>query len=148
MVAVVCPISKKQTFLVATDGSEYSKIAIREAINLAKICSSKLIAVSVIKTNLEFESVLPQLVEKEEQVALRHLASVRNQAERQGVDCETFVSLSEEPYQDIIDHAVNKKADMIIMGTHGKTGLKRLMMGSVTERVIGHSKVAVLVVKA
>jgi len=145
MAVMVCPISKRQTFLVASDNSEYSKHAIREAIRLAKICSSKLITVSVVKTNLEFDTVLPQLVEKEEQAALRHLEAVRKQAERQGVDCEIVVSLSEEPYQDIIDRAINKKADMIVMGTHGKTGIIRLMMGSVTAKVIGHAPCNVLV---
>jgi hypothetical protein len=49
------PITKMETLLVATDGSELSKNAIREAMKLAKACSSKLIAVSVVQTNLEFE---------------------------------------------------------------------------------------------
>jgi len=145
MSALVCPVAKMKTLLVASDGSKFSKNAIREAIDIAKICSSKLIVVSVVKTNLEFESVIPQVVEKEEKEVTKHLELVRNQAEKEGVDCEAVVSLSEEPYQDIIDRAAKHKANMIIMGTHGRTGMKRLMMGSVTAKVIGHAPCNILV---
>ena len=145
MNALVCPVAKREILLIASDGSEFSINAIREAINLAKICSSKLIAVSVIKTNLEFESILPQVVEKDEQKAIKHLESVKAQAKKEGVDCTTIVTLSEEPYQDIVDHASKNNVDMIIMGTHGKTGMKRLMMGSVTAKVIGHAPCNILV---
>jgi nucleotide-binding universal stress UspA family protein len=51
------------------------------------------------------------------------------------------------PYEVIVNRAKEKKADLIVMGSHGRTGLKRLLMGSVTERVIGHAECAVLVVK-
>ena len=145
MNALLCPVAKRETLLIASDGSEFSINAIREAINLAKICSSKLIAVSVVKTNLEFESILPQVLEKDEQKAIKHLESVKAQAKKEGVDCTTVVTLSEEPYQDIVDHASKNNVDMIIMGTHGKTGMKRLMMGSVTAKVIGHAPCNILV---
>ena len=143
---IVCPVAKMETLLVATDGSQYSKTAIRETISLAKKCSSKLVAISVVKTNPEFESVVPQVIEKVEKEAREHLESVKNQASKEGVTCETIVSRSEEPYQDIVDQASKNRVDMIIMGTHGRTGLKRLMMGSVTARVIGHAPCKVLVV--
>jgi nucleotide-binding universal stress UspA family protein len=146
MNALVCPTARIEKLMIATDGSQYSESAIREAISLAKICSSNLIAVSVVKTNLEFDSVLPQFVEKAEQEAIKHLESVKAQAAKEGVNCTTIVSLSEEPYEDIVRHASKNNADMIIMGTHGKTEMKRLMMGSVTAMVIGHAPCNVLVV--
>jgi hypothetical protein len=146
MNGLVCPTAKIEKLMVATDGSEYSESAIREAINLAKICSSNLIAVSVVKTNLEFETVLTQFVEKEEQEAIKHLEAVKAQAAKEGINCMTIVSLSEEPYEDIVRHASKNNVDMIIMGTHGKTEMKRLMMGSVTARVIGHAPCNILVV--
>jgi len=145
MDTLVCPTARIEKLMVATDGSKYSESAIREAISLAKICSSNLIAVSVVKTNLEFDSVLPQFVEKAEQEAIKHLESVKAQATKEGVNCITVVSLSEEPYEDIVRHASKNNADMIIMGTHGKTEMKRLMMGSVTAMVIGHAPCNVLV---
>jgi hypothetical protein len=146
MNALVCPTARIEKLMVATDGSKYSESAIREAISLAKICSSNLIAVSVVKTNLEFDSVLPQFVEKAEQDAIKHLESVKAQATKEGVNCITLVSLSEEPYEDIVRHALKNNVDMIIMGTHGRTDMKRLMMGSVTALVIGHAPCNVLVV--
>lgn len=145
MGAIACPISKRQTLMVASDGSDFSDNAIQQAIYLAKICSSRLIAISVVKTNLEFESVLPHIVEKEEGEAFKHLESAKGKAAEEGVECEIIVTLGEEPYQDIIRHAERNTVDMIIMGTHGRTGLKRLMMGSVTAKVIGHAPCNILV---
>ncbi len=142
----VCPIAKMEKLLVATDGSVFSKSAVREAVNLAKICSGKLYVVSVVKTNLEYESIVPQIVEKEEEKMRQHLGSVKDRASKEGLDCEIISHRSEEPYQDIVDEAEKNQADMIIMGTHGRTGLKRLMMGSVTAKVIGHATCNVLVV--
>ena len=145
MNALVCPAIRMEKLMVATDGSECSESAIREAINLAKICSSTLIAVSVVKTNLEFDSVLPQFVEKAEQEAIKHLESVKAQAKKEGVNCMTIVSLGEEPYEEIVRHASKNNVDMIIMGTHGETEMKRLMMGSVTAKVIGYAPCNILV---
>ena len=141
-----CPIAKMEKLLIATDGSEYSKSALREAINLAKICSSKLIAVSIVKTNPEFEDLVPQVIDKIEKEASEHLDSIKKMASKESIDCEIMLHLSEEPYQDIIDEAAKNQVNIIIVGTHGRTGLKRLMMGSVTAKVIGHSPCNVLVV--
>jgi hypothetical protein len=146
MKGMVCPVARMEKLLVATDGSIFSENAIREAINLAKTCSSKLIAVSVVKTNPEFEDLVPLVVEKAEKEVREHLESIKNRASREGVDCKIVVHRSEEPFQDIVNDAAKNKVDMVIIGTHGRTGLKRLMMGSVTAKVIGHAPCKVLVV--
>jgi nucleotide-binding universal stress UspA family protein len=67
-------------------------------------------------------------------------------AEKQGVTLETMI-LSGRPDEGIVKAAEFKGASLIIVGSHGRTGLKRLLMGSVAERVIGHAKCPVLVVK-
>lgn len=144
--AQICPTSRPEKLLLPTDGSEFSEGAIREAISLAKSCSSKLIAVSVIETNPEYETLAPQLVEKAEKEARQHLESVKARAEKEGVQCETIARHGDEPYKYIIDEAEKNKVSMIIMGRRGRTGLKRLMMGSVTARVIGHAPCNVVVV--
>ena len=146
MNGLVCPTARMEKLMVATDGSDYSESAIREAINLAKVCSSKLFVVSIVTTNLEFETVVPQVMEKDEKEAREHLKSVKSRAAKEGIDCDVIVRLSENPFQDIIALAEKNKVNMIIVGTHGRTGLKRLMMGSVTAKVIGHSPCNVLVV--
>ena len=146
MKGMICPVARMEKLLVATDGSKFSKSAIREAISLAKTCSSKLIAVSVVTTNVEFEDLVPQVVAKAEREVREHLESIKNKALKEGVDCEIVIHRSEEPFRDIVNDAAKNKVDMIIIGTHGRTGLKRLMMGSVTAKVIGHAPFKVLVV--
>lgn len=142
----VCPFDRLGKLLLATDGSKFSEGAIREALSLSKQCSSKLIAMSVIKTNLEFEMTMLQVIEKEEEEASKHLASIKAKASKEGIDCKTITVHGEEPYQEIVDVAARNQVDMIIMGRHGRTGLLKLMMGSVTARVIGHAPCNVLVI--
>ena len=142
----VCPIGGLGKLLLATDGSKMSENAVREAINLAKTCGSKLYVISVIEVNPEFEALAPGLVEKVEKETRKHVDSVKTKASKEGIDCETIVHEGEEPYQNIVDEAAKKKIEMIIMGRHGRKGLERLMMGSVTAKVIGHSTCKVLVI--
>lgn len=142
----LCPITKLEKLLLSTDGSEFSEGAIREAISLAKTCSSKLFAVSVVETNPEYETLAPNLVEKEIEKAKGFLDSIKKRASKEGVDCETVVRQGEDSYQYVVEEASRNSAEMIIMGRRGRTGLKRLVMGSVTAKVIGHAPCNVLVV--
>jgi nucleotide-binding universal stress UspA family protein len=142
----ICPVARIENLLLCTDGSEFSEGAVREAISLAKTCSSRLFALSVVQTNPEYETMAPQLVEKEIEKAGTHLDGVKERASREGVNCETIVRQGEDSYRYIVEEAAKRKAGMIIMGRRGRTGLKRLMMGSVTAKVIGHAPCNVLVV--
>ena len=142
----ICPVVNTEKLLLATDGSQFGEGAIREAIRLAKKCSSKLTAISVIETNPEYETIAPQLLEKSEKAAREHLESVKTQAKKEGVDITTTILEGEDSYNYISEEAAKNKISMIIMGRRGKTGLKRLVMGSTTARVIGHAPCNVLVV--
>ncbi|MBI5049606.1 MAG: universal stress protein, partial [Nitrospirae bacterium] len=142
----ICPSTRLEKLLLSTDGSEFSEGAIREAINLAKTCSSKLFAISVVETNPEYDALAPQLVEKVEKETRQHLETVKSRTSKEGVECEIIVRQGEEPYKYIVEEADKNRVDMIVMGRRGRTGLKRLMMGSETARVIGHSACNVLVV--
>ncbi len=144
--AEICPVVNTEKLLLATDGSQFSEGAIREAIRLAKRCSSQLSALSVIETNPEYETIAPQLLEKAEKSAQDHLRSVKEQAKKEGVDCSTNILEGEDSFNYIADEAAKNKISMIVMGRRGKTGLKRLVMGSTTARVIGHAPCNVLVV--
>jgi nucleotide-binding universal stress UspA family protein len=146
MDGTICPITKLENLLLSTDRSEFSEGAVREAINLAKICSSRLFAMSVVETNPEYETIAPQLVEKEIEKARTYLASVRERASKENVNCEIVVRQGEDSYRYVVDEAAKRHAEIIIMGRRGRTGLKRLMMGSVTAKVIGHAPCNVLVV--
>lgn len=143
----VCPIMERiERLLLATDGSEYSEGAVRESINLAKTCGSKLYALSVIEVNPELEALAPGLVEKEEKQRGEHLKAVKSKASKEGVDCEIALYRGGEPYESIVDEAAKNKVGMIIMGRYGRTGLGRLMMGSTTAKVIGYTLCRVMVV--
>ncbi len=142
----ICPTVNTEKLLLATDGSSFSEGAIREAIRLAKQCSSKLSALSVIETNPEFETIAPQLLEKAEKTTREHLESVKARAKKEGVECATSILEGEDSYNYISAEAAKSKTSMIIMGRRGKTGLRRLAMGSTTARVIGHAPCNVLVV--
>lgn len=146
MAQLCCPTTKLQKLLLSSDGSEFSSGAIREAIKFAKACSGKLYVMAVVEANEEFEALAPQLVEKEENKIREHLENVKAQAAKEGVDCETIAHHGDDPYRLIVEDAAKKKVDLIIMGRRGRTGLKRLMMGSVTAKVIGHSPCKVLVI--
>ncbi len=141
-----CPKEKIGSLLLVTDGSEFSEGAVREGIRLAKTCGSKITALTVIEFNPELEALAPDFVEKMETEEGAYIKSVKERAEKEGVTCETLIKRSESPYAQIVDEASGLKADMIVMGRRGRAGLKRLLMGSVTAKVVGHSPVNVLVV--
>ena len=144
--ADICPTTRIQKLLLSTDGSEHSEGAIREALRLAKSCSTSLAVMTVVETNPEFGALAPQLVEKSEKAARQHLDSVKERARKESVDVETIVHEGEDSYREIVDEAARRKTTTIVMGRRGRTGIKRLMMGSTTARVIGHAPCNVLVV--
>jgi len=144
-----CPVAKMERLLVASDGSEFSEGAIREALNLAKTCSSKLYVISVAQEPdiREFADSYPlAAVEKLEKAVREHLESVQERAGKEGVSCEIILGRGPVPSKLIIEEAAKNNVELIIMGRHGRTGLTRIMMGSVTAKVIGDAPCKVMIV--
>ncbi len=139
------PVGRFERFLVATDGSEFSAGAVREALSMAKKCGARVRIVSVVASE-EYESFGEQLLKKELDTARQHLDKVATQAVAAGVACETQVVQASEIYQEIVHEAERMQADLIVMGRRGRRGLARLMLGDVTFNVIGHARCSVLVV--
>ena len=148
MVKQVCPTPGFERLLVATDGSRFSAAAVEEAIKIASVCSSTLYAVLVIEVTAEIEMWDSQSADKLEKDMRNYLNGIKATAARAGVKCEIILHLGDEPYKDIVSEAKKRKVSTIIMGSHGRTGLTRLLMGSVVSRVIGHAPCKVLVVPA
>ena len=146
MNANICPLDPMERLLVATDGSEVSRGAVAAALQFAKRYSVELIAVAQVLTNLEYEGAVPWVIEQAEKEMRHRLEAVKDMAEEAGVDCEIIVRRGEDPSEEIVAEAVGHKVDMIVMGTHSRTGIKRFIVGSVTEHVIGHAPCKVLVV--
>ncbi|MBI4685693.1 MAG: universal stress protein [Nitrospirae bacterium] len=133
--------------LLATDGSKYSYAATDRAIDFAKSYGGGLKIISVVDVPTEFYAEAPKVVEDLTIKAKEFVANVRNKAEASNVEAITFTGEG-DAYKLITDLARKEKTDVIFMGSHGRTGLKRLLMGSVTEKVIGHAPCPVLIVKS
>jgi nucleotide-binding universal stress UspA family protein len=136
-----------EKILVATDGSRYSKIAAERAIDFAKSYGGELRVVSVVDVPAEFYAEAPDALDDMIYKAKGFAKDVRMLAESAGVKSESFVGEG-EAYQIITDLARKQEANVIVMSSHGRTGLKRLLMGSVAEKVIGHAPCPVLIVRA
>ena len=144
----VCPLTKGERILVGMDGSKYSEKALDQAISMAKVCNSTLFAISVIDMHPESLGVAYELEEKMSKEAGEILERAKDKAAKENIPCETIVHMGTPPHKLIVQEAAEKNIDLIILGTHGRTGLKKLLMGSVAERVIGHAACPVLVTPA
>jgi len=141
-----CGLIKHQNILIATDGSIYSERALDQGITLAQSCNSKLYIIHAIDLNPEYLALSPKLEEKMENDGVDLLEKAKKKAVGAGIRCETIFTKSEPPYKAIVTTAKDKEIDLIVMGSHGRNAISRLMMGSVTRLVIGHAPCAVLVV--
>ena len=142
--------------LVATDGSTLSKKAISAAVELAVLSGAELIAVKVAPRFIQsyFEgAVLINAAEVAKiekawaQSAQKVLDAVSKTAKAKGVNAKSIVVKSDIVSDALISVATKQKADLIVMASHGRNGIKRLLMGSETQQVLTHSKVPVLVVR-
>ncbi len=136
-----------KNIVLAYDGSKFSNKALQEAISLAKSSGGSLLILSVVDITDEFESEAPGLTDKMTEKLLKSAQKALGKAVASKVKAKVEVHVG-DAYEMIVDIAKKKKADVIVMGSHGRTGLTRLLMGSVTSRVIGHAPCSVLVVKA
>jgi len=135
-----------QRVLVATDGSKQCKPAVERAIDFARSYGGDITVVSIVDVPAEFYAEAPQVVEDLVHKAKGYVEEVKKQAETSGVKVESFVKEG-EAYQAIVDLAKDRDVNIIVMGSHGRTGLKRLLMGSVAEKVIGYAPCPVLVTR-
>lgn len=141
-----------RNIMVATDGSELVKKAVATAIEIAKLSEAKLYAVYVIAYQ-GISTIYPKDAGWEK-AALDYFriegkeatAYVENAGRAQNVGVESVI-LEGNPAHEIIDFAEKNDIDLIVMGTLGKTGIERFLLGSVAENVVRHSKKAVLVVR-
>ncbi|HMK44927.1 MAG TPA: universal stress protein [Dissulfurispiraceae bacterium] len=132
--------------LVATDGSRFSKVAEAKAIDFAKAYGARLHIIMAVDLPDELYGEAFDVVEKMIQEAKVYLERVRAAAEQKGVATE--VAVREGHTSDtIIAYAQERNIETLVLGSHGRTGLRRLLMGSVAENVIRTSRWPVLVVK-
>jgi nucleotide-binding universal stress UspA family protein/uncharacterized membrane protein YfcA len=142
----ISPLGRFERFLVASDGSEFSAAAVREAIGMARKCNAQLNVMSLVATGVEHEALGESILKQEMETAQRHLDGIKEQAAGAGVACETHLIHGQTVDREIVDLADRLKVDLIVMGRRGRRGLARLMLGHATAQVIGLAHCNVLVV--
>jgi len=145
--------------LVPLDGSKLAECALPHVEELAKGCGTeKVILVSVterVQGYRAFEDpsqplgqqLAPEAVGKEEKQAQRYLGRIAKAMEAKGIKVDTEVLLG-DPAEEIVIYAKHPGCDIIVMSSHGRSGLSRWTHGSVADRVFRGSPVPVLMVRA
>lgn len=142
--------------LVTTDGSSLSKKAVASAVQLASLTGAELVAVRVIPHYPQsyFEGSLPlsmlEIGKIEKQWAddaQSAVDAVKKAADAKDVKIKTVVVKSDVVSDAIINTAKKQKAELIVMASHGRRGIKRLLLGSETQQVLTHSAIPVLVLR-
>jgi nucleotide-binding universal stress UspA family protein len=91
------------------------------------------------------EDTEPEFNAATEQHADKFLAFISDAARSAGVPCSVAQVVSDDPYEAILQTAKERKCDLIIMASHGRRGLKGMLLGSETQKVLVHSDIPVLV---
>ncbi|MFZ5568294.1 MAG: universal stress protein [Pseudomonadota bacterium] len=142
--------------LVATDGSTLSKKAVSSAIALAQLNGAELVALKVVprypQSYFEGGLALPlsDINKIEKQWATHGQAvvdAVAKAAKAKGLTAKAVIVKSDLVSDAIIGTAKKNKCDLIVMASHGRKGIKRLLLGSETQQVLTHSHIPVLVLR-
>ena len=147
---MVQKIQEVKRILIPTDGSDYSMRAAVLGISMGKLLGAEVTVIYVIDTvSLEQISKLSERdgVESElKQDGERYFRYIRSLAEEEGVKIATLMSKG-RPFEQIVYQAKSLGISLIVMGTYGRRGTDRILIGSVAERVIEYSPCPVLVVR-
>ena len=141
--------------LIPSDGSELSKKAVDHGIRLAKALNAKVTAVSVSEPFHIF-AVEPGMVtdtpdeykKRVAALAAKYLKAAKDAATAAGVACDVVQVEHEHPYETIIDTARKRGCDAIVMASHGRRGVSAVVLGSETVKVLTHSNIPVVIVRA
>jgi nucleotide-binding universal stress UspA family protein len=141
--------------LIATDGSALAEKAVSHGVSLAKSVGAKVTALIVEAPFNVYnvpESKVRQMseafarhAEHTKQHAARVLGHVACAAKAASVPCETMQLEHDQPYQAIITTAKDKGCDIIVMASHGRSGISAFLLGSVTNKVLTHTNIPILV---
>ena len=142
--------------MLATDGSKLSQKAVKSAIDMASKFNAELVAVKVIPryvqtyfegsftvADIDVKSIEAQWAAGAQQV----LDKIATSATAKGVSVKTSVIKSDDISEGLVKAANKMKVDLIVMASHGRKGIKRLLLGSETQNVLTHSEVPVLVLR-
>ena len=145
-----------RNILIATDGSALAEKAVTHGLGLAKAVGAKVTALIVEAPFNVFDvpesrmRQMPEAFAQHAEYVKRHagkvLDGVAAAAKKAGVACDTVQMEHDQPYRAIIDTAKSKGCDAIIMASHGRGGISAVLLGSVTNKVLTHTAIPVVVV--
>lgn len=142
--------------LVATDGSKLSQKAVKSGIELATLADAELVAVKVVPRYPQsyFEGSVPLSIEEVGRIEKEWsehgqavVDTIKEAASAKGLKAKAVVVKSDLIAEAILAAAKKHKCDLIVMASHGRRGLKRLLLGSETQQVLTHSTIPVLVLR-
>lgn len=140
--------------LVPVDDSDISSVATQHALNFAKVFGSRVTVMSVVAIDpfvgVDFYKVAPAVTHhiiEAETHAQAHLEKLKQLFIDQGIDADIKIIREEPTPTGILNIADEVNADLIIMGSHGRSGLKKFVLGSVAQKVASESSIPVLIIK-
>ena len=147
-----------QHILISTDGSELARKGLDHGLALAKAIGAKATIITVTEILLPYvvgggeagafsNYNYQEYLDIQKDGAQRILASAKEEARRIGLEAETLCVEQSSPAQSIVETAGERRCDLIAMSSHGRRGVRRLMLGSVASEVLSLSEIAVLVVR-
>ncbi|MEM2761131.1 MAG: universal stress protein [Nitrososphaerales archaeon] len=138
--------------LLPIDGSEASMKAVNYAVSIAKQQNAQIICIHAIGTPAYLSQrvavLLPSYYEEAKKLTQIWFGKVLEIARKEGVDVKTELVIDVASVIDaIVNYAMNENVDLIVMGTRGRTGLKKFLLGSIASGVVSHAHCSVLVVR-
>jgi nucleotide-binding universal stress UspA family protein len=141
--------------LIPTDGSDLAHRAVTHGLALAKAVGAKVTAL-IVEASFNVYGVPSSRVNEMSRVFAEHaehakahagkiLSGVAKEAAAAGVPCETLQLEEDHPYEAIVAAAKDKGCDLIVMASHGRSGIAAVVLGSVTTKVLTHTDIPVLV---
>jgi nucleotide-binding universal stress UspA family protein len=134
--------------LVPTDGSEHSMKAVQRALELAEKNGAQVTLMSVAPYAAEImDDMPPGIQDKLEREAAAVLSKAKEVFDKKGIKVETVLETGQVPANNILRRAKEGKFDRIVMGSTGRTGLAKILMGSTAAKVVAHAPCEVTVVR-
>jgi nucleotide-binding universal stress UspA family protein len=123
--------------LIATDGSDLSNSAVRDGVALAGAVGAKVTAVTVSQPFRWFGPALTATAEaafreSAQRAAESAISTASAAAKAAGIDCDQIIVENDFPYKGIVDTARARNCDLIVMASHGRSGLSAVILGSET----------------
>lgn len=137
--------------LVPYDGSNHSNRAFRKALDVAKKDNSKITIFTAIEGEysaiIGYSKIHPQIIRKQRLAAKKLISKLESAAKIYNVPISVKIKQGKSIVSEILNFAKSHKIDLIVMGSHGRTGLSKFILGSVANSVVQQAKCSVMVVK-